>query len=191
VAELTGRTGASSREQPLAGQTDQVRTFSSEHGYPQPPSALLALWRDPAFLDAVGARFGGAGTPRVEESGDRVIVHSQRAIPMDKIPGFLRRFVKGGLLQQTDDWPRDADPPIEGTWTVTGSMPATMGGRHEVRESDGGCLVRVTGEVKVNAPLIGGRAEDLVAREITKLLASQQEFAAKWLAGERPAPAGA
>ena len=58
----------------------------------------------------------------------------------------------------------------------------TRAGRGDVRP-----VVVVRGTVKVNAPLIGGRAEDLTVREISKLIARQQEFAASWLAGDRPA----
>lgn len=164
-----------------------MREFASEHSYPEPPSALLALWRDPDFLRAIGARFGGVGEPQIEEQGDRVLVRTKRAIPVDKVPGFVRRFLANGMLEQVDDWPRNPDPPIRGTWTVSGSMPATMSGSHEVRAEGDGSVVVVRGTVKVNAPLIGGRAEDLTVREISKLIARQQEFAASWLSGDRPA----
>jgi hypothetical protein len=164
-----------------------VRTFSCEAGYPNPPSTLLALWRDPDFLAALGARFGGVGQPRVEQDGDRVLVHTQRKLPLDKVPGFLRRFISSGLLEQVDDWPSEAGPtdgPIEGAWTVTGKMPATMSGRHSIRSDGNGCVVEVHGDVKVNVPLVAGKAEDLIANQITTLIQRQQEFAADWLAGK-------
>jgi hypothetical protein len=173
------------------GRTNGVREFSSDHSYPQPPSALLALWRDPEFLAAVNTRFGGVGEPRVEEAGDRVLVHTRRQLPLDKLPGFVRRFVSSGLLEQTDDWPREAVPPIEGTWSVSGKMPATMAGSHAVRPDGDGCLVSVHGSVTVNAPLISGKVEDLVVREIDKLIHLQQDFAADWLAGKLPTSAPA
>jgi hypothetical protein len=163
-----------------------MRTFSKEHSYDAPPSALLALWQDPEFLAAAGARFGGVGTPSVEESGDRVLVRSERQLPLDKVPSLFRRFVGSGTLQQVDDWPRDADPPIEGSWQVTGRMPATMSGRQEIVAEASGCRVVVEGSISVSAPLVGGKAEELVAREIQKLIGAQQQFAAEWLAGQRP-----
>jgi hypothetical protein len=46
--------------------------------------------------------------------------------------------------------------------------------------------VEVSGEIDVSAPLIAGRIEGLAAEQLTKLIGSQQEFAARWLAGERP-----
>src|SRR3954468_1943762 len=118
------------------GQGPRMRTFSQEHSYDAPPATLLALWQDPGFLAAASAKFGGIGTPTVEEAGDRTLVLSERQLPLDKVPSFLRRFVGTGTLQQVDDWPRAAapgEPPpdpstIEGTWQVTAKMPATMSG---------------------------------------------------------------
>jgi hypothetical protein len=115
-----------------------------------------------------------------------VLVHTRRQLPLDKLPGFVRRFIASGLLEQTDDWPREATPPIRGSWTVSGAMPATMTGQHAVRADGDGCVVSVHGSVTVNAPLISGKVEDLVVREIGKLITLQQDFAAEWLAGKRP-----
>jgi hypothetical protein len=166
-----------------------MRTFTREHDYAAPPAVLLALWRDPEFLHAVGQRFGGVGTPAVEEDGDEVRIRTERELPVDKVPSFLRRFVGSGTLHQTDVWPREPVEPIEGTWSVSGKMPATMSGRQSVTSDGEGCRVRVEGTVSVSAPIIGGKAEDLVAQQITKLIAAQQEFAAEWLAGKRSNPA--
>lgn len=173
------------------GQSGTMRTFTREHSYDAPPLALLALWRDPEFLAAAGARFGGVGTPSVEESGERVLVRSERQLPLDKVPSFLRRFVGTGTLQQVDDWPRDAPGeagPVEGTWQVSGRMPATMSGRQSIVAEGQGCRVVVEGSISVSAPLIGGKAEELVSGEITKLIGAQQQFAAEWLAGAHPEP---
>src|SRR4051794_41917983 len=106
-----------------SGQEGQVREFASEHSYPEPPSALLALWRDPEFLAALGAPFGGVGEPQIEERGDRVLVRTKRAIPVGKGPGFVRRFLAKGVLEQVDDWARDPHPPIPGPGTGARALP--------------------------------------------------------------------
>jgi hypothetical protein len=166
-----------------------VRTFSRSHAYAADPADVVLLWRDPAFLRAVNTRFGGVGDPVIDAAGDRVAVTTQRRLPVDKIPSFVRRFIGGSTLEQTDDWPADpaaAGDPVEGTWTVRGRMPATMTGRQRVRRTAEGCEVEVTGEIDVSAPLVAGRIEGLVVEQITKLIGAQQEFAGRWLAGERP-----
>jgi hypothetical protein len=173
----------------LAGQVVEVRTFSRSHSYPADPADIVLLWRDPEFLRAVGSRFGGVGEPVVEEAGDRVRVTTRRELPMDRIPSFVRRFIADATLEQTDDWPVDpaaAGDPVEGAWTVQGRMPATMSGQQQVRRTDDGCEVEVSGQIDVSAPLVASRIEGLIAEQITKLIGAQQEFAARWLAGERP-----
>lgn len=164
-----------------------MRTFTREHAYDVPAGDLVLLWRDPEFLAAVGAKFGGVGTPRIEQAGDTVVVTTTRQLPMDKIPSFVRRFIQSSTLEQRDEWPADPVPPVEGRWSVSGKMPAKMSGRQTVRSEGNGCVVTVHGEIDVSAPLVAGRLEDLTAREITKLIGAQQEFAEQWLAGRAPA----
>lgn len=160
-----------------------MRTFSREHAYEAPAADVVLLWRDPEFLVAVGQRFGGVGSPEIAPDGDRVVVTTRRELPLDKIPSFVRRFVQSGTLEQRDDWPADPSAPVEGTWTVTGKMPATMSGSQTVRADGDGCVVRIEGSINVSAPLVAGKIEDLISREITKLIGAQQEFAEQWLAG--------
>ena len=166
-----------------------MRSFSREQSYDAPAATVLALWRDPAFLTALGERFGGVGTPEVEDDGVRVRVVTRRELPVDKVPSFVRRFISSSTLEQTDDWPKEPEPPIEGRWEVRGTMPATMSGTHAVHPEGDRCRVLVEGAISVSAPLIGGKAEELISREILKLIGAQQEFAAAWLAGERPGDA--
>ena len=160
-----------------------MRSFTREHVYAAPVKDLVLLWRDPEFLAAVGAKFGGIGTPRIDQAGDTVVVTTQRELPLDKLPSFVRRFVGSGILEQRDEWPADPVPPVRGHWTVSGKMPATMSGQQSVRSEGDGCAVTVEGSVDVSAPLVAGKIEDLISREITKLIGAQQEFAEQWLAG--------
>jgi hypothetical protein len=160
-----------------------MRTFTREHRYDAPARHVVLLWRDPEFLAAVGERFGGVGVAEIEEDGDRVVVVTRRELPLDKVPSFVRRFIQSGLLEQRDVWPREAEPPVAGEWVVTGKMPATMSGRQHVVPDGDGCSVEVTGSIDVSAPLVGGKIEELISKEITKLIRAQQDFAGEWLAG--------
>jgi hypothetical protein len=159
-----------------------MRTFTREHRYDAPAADVVRLWRDPEFLAAVGERFGGVGVAQIEEDGDRVVVVTRRELPMDKLPSFVRRFIQSGTLEQRDVWPREPAPPIAGEWVVTGKMPATMSGQQTVESAGDGCSVTVTGSVDVSAPLVAGKIEELISKEITKLIGVQQEFAGEWLA---------
>jgi hypothetical protein len=159
-----------------------MRTFTREHAYDAPATAVVRLWRDPEFLAAVGDKFGGVGTARIEQTDGTVVVTTNRELPVDKLPSFVRRFIQSGTLEQRDEWPAEPVAPVEGHWTVTGRMPATMSGRQHVTESAPGCVVTVEGSIDVSAPLVGGRIEELISREIVKLIGLQQEFAGQWLA---------
>jgi hypothetical protein len=172
-----------------------MREFSVEHAYAVAPPVLQQLWRDHAFLSEVGRRFGGVGEPTVTEDGEDVVVRSQRQLPLDKLPGFLHRFVGSGALEQRDVWPREIAAPdekVEGRWSVSGEgMPAEMSGTQLVEPTSTGCVVRVQGQVKVHARLIAGRAEAIVVQQITKLIGRQQEFAQEWLAKQSSPPPAA
>lgn len=165
-----------------------MRSFSSQYDYATTPAEMVRLWCDPEFLAAVGQRFGGVGEPVVTREGTEVRVVTRRQLPLDKIPSFVRRFISDGTLRQTDVWPAEPGEaePAAGSWTVEGSMPATMSGTQTVQPTVSGCRVEVSGTVGVSAPLVAGKIEDLITREIGKLIGVQQAFAARWLAGERP-----
>ncbi|MDQ1633084.1 MAG: hypothetical protein QOC80_3056 [Frankiaceae bacterium] len=166
-----------------------MRSFTSQYDYATQPAELVRLWCDPEFLAAVGHRFGGVGEPEITRAGTEMHVVTRRQLPLDKIPSFVRRFIADGTLQQTDVWPAEPGDgtPVTGAWTVEGSMPAKMSGTQTVEPTATGCRIEVKGTVDVSAPLVAGKIEDLISREITKLIGVQQAFAAQWLAGERPA----
>jgi hypothetical protein len=166
-----------------------MRPFSSHYDYATDPAEVVRLWCDPEFLAAVGRQFGGVGDAEVTHEGTEVQVVTRRQLPLDKIPSFVRRFIADGTLQQTDVWPAEptAGTRVDGAWRVEGKMPATMSGTQAVEPTDAGCRVEVKGTVDVSAPLVAGKIEDMISREIVKLIGVQQAFAARWLAGERPA----
>jgi hypothetical protein len=166
-----------------------MRPFSSHYDYATQPAEVVRLWCDQEFLAAVGREFGGVGEAEVTRQGPEVQVVTRRQLPLDKIPSFVRRFIADGTLQQTDVWPAEPEDGtrVDGAWRVEGKMPATMTGTQAVEPTETGCRVEVKGTVDVSAPLVAGKIEDLISREIVKLIGVQQAFAARWLAGERPA----
>lgn len=149
------------------------------------PRALWEAMTDLAFLRARSVRFGGRSEPTVDRSGGQVVVVTPRQIPLDDVPGPLRRFVGTGALVQTDVWTDVAGDHVNGTWTTDpGGMPATLSGTHEVGATPGGCRYVVTAAVKVHVPLIGGRLAGEVSRHVEELVLNEQEFLAEWLDGQ-------
>ncbi len=166
-----------------------MREFAVEHTYEVSVRRLVLLWRDPAFLTAVGSRYGGTAAPEIIEQGERVVVRRRRELPMERLPGFVRRVMSGSTIVQSDSWPLDlASDTVEGEWSVEGhGIPARMAGTQRVAAAGEGCRCLVSGTVMASVPLVGGRAEELVAREVCKLIAREQDLAAQWLA-DHPRP---
>ena len=164
-----------------------MREFAAERTYDVPVRRLVLLWRDPEFLAAVGARYGGTTEPEIAEQGDRVVVRRGRELPLEHLPSFLRRVMSGSTIIQADSWPLDpVGESVEGEWSVEGhGIPAKMAGTQRVVASGEGCRCLVSGRVSASVPLVGGRAEELVCREVTKLIAKEQDLAAQWLADHR------
>jgi hypothetical protein len=153
-----------------------------EHAYGVPPRALLAVLTDDQFLRERGRRFGGRGDPEVTRSDGTVVVRMPRQLPVDAVPGPLRRFVGDGALLQTDTWSQIADESIAGTWVAdVGRAPLVLRGTHEITATGAGCRYAVTAEVKVKIPLGGGAAERLVRQHLEELVRNEQQFAESWL----------
>jgi photosystem II stability/assembly factor-like uncharacterized protein len=155
------------------------------HAYGATPAALFAVLTDPAYLAARSARFGGAGEPRVEHDGGRTVVRIPRALPLEAVPGALKRFVGDGTLVQVDEWTDVADEHAHGTWTAeVGSVPLELDGTHEVRiDGHGGSVYTVTARVKVRVPVVGRAAEKSVDEHLATLVTRELAFADDWLRG--------
>jgi hypothetical protein len=161
-------------------------SFQVEYAYDVPPQALLDVLTDERFLQARSQRFGGSGDPQVDRSGDRIVVRIPRQLPVEAVPGALRRFVGDGRLVQTDTWSQTTGDHVEGRWTTdVGGAPLSLQGTHTVDAADRGSRYVVAAEVKVRIPLAGGAAENLIRQRLSELITSEQEFAASWLAGQR------
>ena len=74
---------------------------------------------------------------------------------------------------------RSPEPPVEGSWTVSGQDAGDdVGASRRSEPTATAARSRSTGTVDVSAPLVAGKIEDLISREITKLIGAQQDFAA-------------
>jgi hypothetical protein len=155
-----------------------------QHAYDVAPRALYAVLTDPAYLAARSARFGGVGTPTVEQADRHTVVHTPRALPMDAVPGALRRFAGDGTLVQVDEWTDVTDDRVEGRWTAeVGSVPLELDGTHEIRVDGDGARYTVTARVKVRVPVVGRAAEKSVDEHLATLVTKELAFAEDWLRG--------
>ena len=133
---------------------------------PQWPAALAARLRDGSTL------VSSEPTP---DGGHRTV--HRRRLP-DAIPSFLLRFApEDGQVTQTDVWAAPtADGARTGTWQVSfPGSPGEITGETRIEPSGSGSRWVVTGRVKVGIPLLGGKAEGLLAPLVERLVAKQGE----------------
>jgi hypothetical protein len=158
--------------------------FSHDLAYDAAPDAVAAMLADPAFREAVCAALHvlrhevsvqGAGT------GMQVVLDQTQ--PAKGIPSFARKFVGDEIrIVQRERWTdtTSADLDIE----VPGK-PGTMAGGIRLVADGSGTVEKVTGDIKVKVPLVGGRIEELVADILRSALRAEERVGRSWLAGDR------
>jgi len=142
---------------------------------------------DPAFLADRLAALGGTGATLVEHevTDGQVSYRLRHGIPAEKIPSVVRPLLGSGLvIERIETWRADGPGRYTGTMRAdTSGLPGDLGGVMTLADlPEGGSVLAVDGEVKVNIPLVGGKVEDVVAEQVRRLLASEADFALNWLA---------
>lgn len=101
----------------------------------------------------------------------------------DRLPGFAKKIVGGHInIVQSESW-RDGHLG-DITVTVPG-RPGEMTGTATLVQDDGGVTEKVDMTVTVRLPLIGGKAEDLIASMLGKALRAEHTVGRDWLAKKR------
>ena len=154
--------------------------------YPAPPDAVSAMTFDPAFQDRKCQATGALDwTVDITTDGPRSRVTTTRDMPTDEFPDFVKSMVGPRLkITEVDDWgPAAEDGSRTGTITVTVSnAPLRFTGILELRPIAEGARASVTGDLKANIPLIGGRIEQAAEPGITAAIKAEQRTAREWLA---------
>ena len=109
--------------------------------------------------------------------GGGVLVAVSRELPGGG-PGMLERFLpKDGRVVQTDEWEPAVGGARSGRWRAElAGAPVALGGTMRLEPSGTGSRWTVEGEVGVRVPLVGGKAERLVADLVAKLADKEAEL---------------
>lgn len=101
------------------------------------------------------------------------------------IPGFLQKFLPSDpRVVTTDRWGPSVDGARDCTWTAEiAGAPATITGTQRIEPHGSGNRHVVAGEVRVNVPLIGGKAESFIADAVRGLAESEVVVVDKVLNG--------
>lgn len=155
--------------------------------FTRPASEVHAALVDRAFLDARLRDLGGKDATLLDYSaaGDTVTFKLRQGVDAQRLPSVVRTVIKGDLIvERTESWRPDGAAFAGTTSANVSAVPGDIKGVFRLADTSGGSEWSTRGEVKVSIPFIGGKIESVIAEQVTRLLAAEAEFAAKWLAGK-------
>lgn len=153
-------------------------TFRTE--YPASVAGVFELRTSERWVALKAERLGDGSrlVSRTERSDGGVDIAVSRELP-GGVPGFLEKFLpKDGRVVQKEQWGApDTAGRCTGTWSVDiPGAPVTLGGTSFVEPLGDGCVQQIDGTVRVGVPIIGGKAEQLVADMTTKLMGKEGDL---------------
>ncbi|MCV7230268.1 DUF2505 domain-containing protein [Mycolicibacterium komossense] len=115
-----------------------------------------------------------------------VTVATTQVLRSDRLPAVVVQFHKGDLrIERRESWRPVRDG--QASATVAGAItaaPVSLTGAATLKTSAGGAGARldfhVTVEVRI--PLVGGKIESLIGKQLVDLVVAEQRFTTKWIA---------
>ncbi|MFL6119564.1 DUF2505 domain-containing protein [Actinophytocola sp.] len=155
--------------------------FEHRATFPAPVGTVHATLVDEAFLTARLRDIGGKGAALLDHrtSDDGADIRLRQGVDARHLPGAVRSILSGDLVVEREEHWRGREST--GRATING-VPAEIRFASRLVPKGDGTEQVVDAEVKVGIPLIGGKIEKVVAEQVTKLLATEAEYAEKWLA---------
>lgn len=148
------------------------------------PEEVYAMMLDRAYLEEVCV---ASQSISYEVSVDGTSTKASRTLPS---PESAARFTGPQLTVVEDVQWADAggDGARSGTMIMTVlGQPVRLSGRLQIAPGGRGTTVSLTGELKVNIPLLGRKLEESAAPAVLAGFGTQQEVGDRWLAGRSTA----
>ena len=141
---------------------------------------------DPVFLKARLAELGGRGAALAEHGttpDGGVSYRLRHGVAAENLPPAVRTILGGDLtVERAETWRPNPGGGYSGTTRVTiPNMPGDLGGTMRLTDTENGSTLVLDGQVSVAIPLFGGKIEETVADQISRLLDTEHAFAEKWL----------
>jgi hypothetical protein len=162
--------------------------FSLEHTFDAPLDAVEAAMVDPVFLE--GTRLPDVGPPKVlsrDEDGDTVTLRVDYEYT-GSLDSLARRVLRTGDVAWVQKTILDRGAHRT-TFTVIPKVYPdrfSCGGVMQLREADGSTHRVIDGELKINVPLFGSRAEGLILPGLRSRMNREAELLDEWLKEHRP-----
>jgi uncharacterized protein YndB with AHSA1/START domain len=155
--------------------------FEHQMRYDAPPTEVYEMLTQKSFREAVcQAQHVTDCTVEVAGGEGSLRVRVDQRRPAAGLPGFAKKLVGDEIhIVQEEEW----SSPAEGKLDVgIPGKPGHLTGTVTLRPDGDGTLETVTGDLKVNIPLVGGKIETLVADLLTEALQAEQRVGTTWLA---------
>jgi hypothetical protein len=141
---------------------------------------------DPAYLGERLVALGGKGARLAEHTvgqGELVSYRLRHGVEARNLPPAVRALLGGDLqIDRVETWRPDPAGGYAGTVSVTiPNMPGELGGNVRLTDTATGSEQLLIGSVGIPIPLVGGRIEESVADQISKLLDAEHAFTEEWL----------
>lgn len=153
------------------------RRAVKELAYDASAEQVHAMLHDPAFRQEVLTR---QKVLRGDATVDGEVVRVERAYSSSSLPSFATKFVGSELeIIQVETWTSTDHADLE--ITIPGK-PGEISGTIELVESGGSTTQRVSFDIHVRIPLIGGKVESLVESMLLKAFDMEHAVGQEWLA---------
>lgn len=143
---------------------------------------VAALMTDPDFIVERSLAIGEISAEcETESDGDTVTIRSRRVTRHD-LPGFLTRLVGETQRVTVEESWAATDTDWHGHYTVrSGAAPIEIRGEFALVPHGKGSVYEVRHSFRVPIPLIAGRIEKVLARQITATVEAELAYAAERL----------
>jgi hypothetical protein len=159
-------------------------TVRARHEYAHPFQKVWAAFTDPEFYQA---KFEGIGHRNVTvisagEDAGGFAIETSREVPLE-VPGFLRGVLgEWNTLLQSEHWRTAGDGAGSNELEISArGVPVVITGTMRLARKGKGCVNEVAITIRASVPLIGGKVEQIVARDTEATLASEYEFIQRYL----------
>lgn len=157
------------------------------------PEVVFAMITDRAFQERKCASSGSLAYQvdvRTHADGTAAVT-TDRTLPADEVPEFVRRFVGGTVrVLESIDWQGPGtDGSRDGTIVVEiAGAPVQLTGQVSLRRFGDGTVHEVDGDLKASVPLIGGRIEKAAEPAVRAALDVEERTGREWLGGHPAGP---
>lgn len=153
--------------------------FEHTSSYPAPPDEVYAMLTNAEFREKVCVAVKSV-EHSVDVSGSTVTIsHTQR---VRKIPAFAAKLVGETIqIHQVERWSSPVAADLELTIP---HKPGHLRADVSLSPAGEGTTYRVTGELKVSIPFVGGKLEGLIEGLLKMFLKRENEVGQAWLTAE-------